>query len=210
MKTTGEHAGQASELLTAAVRYAEERHWDVVPGTWMEDDSGVPRCSCGDAGCAAPGAHPGRDWPGASGASGTAVRRMWAGRPRAAVVLPTGRSFDVVDVPESAGCLALVRLERGGTEPGPVAAAPDGRMYFFVLPGAAAKTPVLLRKLGYAPASLDLVVRGEGAWTAAPPTRFGVGGAVRWVRSPGGAHAWLPEMEGVLGALAYACACGRR
>lgn len=27
---------RAEPLLDAAVRYAEERHWDVCPGTWLE------------------------------------------------------------------------------------------------------------------------------------------------------------------------------
>ncbi|MDV9202652.1 DNA primase, partial [Streptomyces sp. Wh19] len=48
---------RGEQLLDAAVRYAEERHWDVCPGTWLEA-AGTERCSCGAAGCAAPGAHP--------------------------------------------------------------------------------------------------------------------------------------------------------
>jgi hypothetical protein len=47
-------------LLETAVRYAEERHWDVFPGTWLEAADGVQLCSCGDTACPAPGAHPAR------------------------------------------------------------------------------------------------------------------------------------------------------
>ena len=36
-----------------------------------------------------------------------------------AVQLLTGQAFDVLDVPEPAGCQALVRLERMGIRPGP-------------------------------------------------------------------------------------------
>ena len=53
---------------------------------------------------------------------------------------------------------------------GPVTCTPDRRMLFFVLPGAAAKVPDLVRKLGWPPASLDLVARGEGAtWSRRRP-----------------------------------------
>lgn len=200
---------QSEELLSAALRYAEDRHWDVVPGTWLEteDGAGAPRCSCGDAECHAPGAHPARrDWKAAATASATTVRRMWAKHPRAAVLLPTGRAFDVVDVAESAGCLALARLERERTELGPVAAAPDRRMYFFVLPGATAKVIEGLHTLGYASsASLDLAVRGEGDWAAAPPTRFGTSGSVQWMRRPTVSNAWLPDVDDLISTLAYAC-----
>lgn len=200
---------QSGELLSAALQYAELRHWDVVPGTWMEtgDEAGAQRCSCGDPACHAPGAHPARrDWKAAATASATTLRRMWAEHPRAAVLLPTGRTFDVVDVTENSGCLALARLAGERTEPGPVAAAPDRRMYFFVRPGATAKVIDGLHALGYASsASLDLAVRGEGDWAAAPPTRFGTAGPVQWVRRPSAPDAWLPDVEDLIGTLAYAC-----
>ncbi len=199
---------QSEEVLSAALRYAEERHWEVVPGTWLEtDETGAPRCSCGDAECHAPGAHPARrDWKAAATASATTLRRLWAKHPRAAVLLPTGRAFDVVDAAEGAGCLALARLEREGRRPGPVAATPDRRMYFFVLPGATAKVIDRLHALGYASsASLDLAVRGEGDWAAAPPTRFGLSGSAQWVRRPTVSCAWLPDVDDLIGTLAYAC-----
>ena len=41
---------RGESLLDTAVRYAEERHWDVFPGTWLEAVDGVQRCSCGDTG----------------------------------------------------------------------------------------------------------------------------------------------------------------
>lgn len=201
--------GQSEELLSAALRYAEGRHWDVVPGTWMETDdgTGAQRCSCGDAACHAPGAHPARrDWKAAATASATTLRRMWSKHPGAAVLLPTGRAFDVVDIAEGAGCLALARLERERRELGPVAAAPDRRMYFFVLPGATAKVIDGLHALGYASsAALDLAVRGEGDWAAAPPTRFGTSGSVQWLRRPTVSDPWLPDVTDLISTLAYAC-----
>ena len=82
---------------------------------------------------------------------------------------------------------------------------PYRRMHFFVLPGGAAKLPGLVRGLGWAPATLDLVALGEGAYVAAPPTRFGSRGAVQWARRPTPANRWLPDVEELVSSLAYAC-----
>ncbi|MFD0338448.1 bifunctional DNA primase/polymerase [Streptomyces sp. NPDC127117] len=198
---------RGEQLLDAAVRYAEERHWDVCPGTWLEAAEGTERCSCGDTGCAAPGAHPaGPDWAGQATGSGAAARRMWSRHPKASILLPTGRSFDAIDVPESAGFLALARMERMGLPLGPVTCSPDRRMFFFVLPGAAAKSDGLVRKLGWRAAAIDLVARGEGHYVTGPPTRVGERGAVQWARRPTPANRWLPDAEELISPLAYACA----
>ncbi|WP_281727987.1 bifunctional DNA primase/polymerase [Streptomyces sp. RKND-216] len=200
-------APQPAPTAEYAARYAEERHWDVFPGTWLErvDGSPVPRCSCGDTRCEAPGAHPldGR-WSGDATGSATAARRMWAKVPHASVLLPTGRTFDAVDVPETAGCLALARMERLALPLGPVASTPDGRMLFLVLPGAAKKVPALVRGLGWSPGALDLATRGEGGWIAAPPTRMGTKGSVQWACAPTAANRWLPDVEEIVAPLAYA------
>ncbi|MGW2821414.1 bifunctional DNA primase/polymerase [Streptomyces sp. NPDC001443] len=197
---------RGESLLETAVRYAEERHWDVVPGTWLEAVAGMERCSCGRAGCGAPGAHPAReDWATQATGSATVVRRMWQWQPTASILLPTGRTFDAISVPETAGFLALARMERMRLPLGPVTSAPDRRMYFFVLPGACAKVPELVRRLGWSPASLDLAALGEGAYVAGPPTRFGSRGAVQWACRPTPANQWLPDAEELISPLAYAC-----
>lgn len=197
---------RGEQLLDAAVRYTEERHWDVFPGTWLEAVGGVERCSCAEAGCASPGAHPTRtDWAGRSTGSGAAARRMWSEYPTASVLLPTGRTFDAIDVPESAGFLALARMERMNLPLGPVTCTPDRRMLFFVLPGAAAKVDDLVRKLGWSAAAIDLSGRGDGDYVAAPPTRIGGRGAVQWARRPTPANRWLPDAGEVICPLAYAC-----
>lgn len=193
-------------LQDAAVRYAEERHWDVLPGAWLEPVAGVDQCSCGAADCPAPGAHPTRaDWADQATGSPVVARRMWSRAPRASILLPTGRTFDALDVPETAGCLALARMERLGVELGPVTSTPGRRMLFFVLPGAAAKIPHLVRNQGWPPASIDLVARGEGDYVVAPPTRVGRHGAVQWARRPTAANRWLPDAEELVSVLAYAC-----
>ncbi|MFF8607760.1 bifunctional DNA primase/polymerase [Streptomyces sp. NPDC015346] len=197
---------RGEQLLDCAVRYAEERHWDVFPGTWLEAVEGRERCSCGVESCATPGAHPARpDWSTQATGSAVGARRMWSKQPKASILLPTGRTFDAIDVPESAGFLALARMERMELTLGPVTCAPDRRMFFFVLPGAATKVPDLVRKLGWAPASIDLITRGEGHYVAAPPTRVGGQGAVQWARRPTPANRWLPDAEELISPLAYAC-----
>ncbi|MFE9610248.1 bifunctional DNA primase/polymerase [Streptomyces sp. NPDC006012] len=197
---------RGESLLENAVRYAEERHWDVVPGTWLEAADGEQHCSCGDAVCAAPGAHPGRaDWATLATGSATVVRRMWQRQPTASILLPTGRTFDALSVPESAGFLALARMERMKLTLGPVTRTPDRRMNFFVLPGASLKLAELVRNLGWSLGSLDLVALGEGAYVAAPPTRFGPQGAVQWACRPTAANRWLPDVEELISPMAYAC-----
>ncbi|ARF74402.1 bifunctional DNA primase/polymerase [Streptomyces sp. NPDC012600] len=198
---------RGEQLLDAAVRYAEERHWDVFPGTWLEAVEGTERCSCGDAACALPGAHADRpDWAGQATGSGAAARRMWSKQPRASVLLPTGRTFDALDVPEAAGFLALARMERMDLTLGPVTCTPDRRMLFFVLPGAAAKSAELVRTLGWNAEAIDLAGRGEGHYIAAPPTRVGGRGAVQWARKPTTVNRWLPDVDELISPLAYACA----
>ncbi|SEQ28338.1 Bifunctional DNA primase/polymerase, N-terminal [Streptomyces radiopugnans] len=209
---TGRHGGAPSgpgpqsPMVEHAVRYTREQLWDVFPGAWLETAGGIPRCSCGAANCGAPGAHPMRpDWAAQATGGATAVRRMWADRPHASVLLPTGRAFDAIEVPETTGCLALARMERMGLASGPVTGTPDGRMLFFVLPGGAARLPDLVRGLGWSPSGVDMTARGDGDWVAAPPTRVGARGAVLWVRQPEDAGHRLPDIEEIVRPLAYAC-----
>ncbi|WP_329039935.1 bifunctional DNA primase/polymerase [Streptomyces sp. NBC_00178] len=197
---------RGEQLLEAAAWYAQERHWDVFPGTWLEPVGATERCSCGDAGCGAPGAHPTRaDWAGQATGSAAAARRMWARQPGSSVLLPAGRTFDALDVPEAAGFLALARMERMELTLGPVTRTPDRRMLFLVLPGGAAKAPELVRQLGWDARGVGLVGRGEGEYIAGPPTRT-ARGVVQWARRPSRANMWLPEAEELISPLAYACA----
>ncbi|MFB6893973.1 bifunctional DNA primase/polymerase [Kitasatospora sp. NPDC056327] len=208
----GSDAGPPA-LLVEAVGYAETRHWEVAPGAWLIDGDGSARCSCGERRCALPGAHPiDTDWARRACAGPGAVRHWWTERPEASILLPTGRSFDVLDVPEVAGCLALARMERMGLQLGPVAVVPAApgrsgrRLHFLVLPGVAARLPEMLRRLGWQPGRLDLVARGEGDWTVAPPSRVGPGGFAQWARSPSAFNRWLPDAAELVSPLAYACA----
>lgn len=196
----------SGELLSAAVEYAREWRWDVFPGTWLEDAAGTARCSCGSTGCAAPGGHPSSmNWGADATHEVDAVRRMWSEESLASVLMPTGRSFDALDVPEVAGCLALARMERMDLPLGPVLCTPTRRLVFLVLPGTGAGVPDGLRRLGWPAGSLDLVIRGGGDYVVAPPTRTIGAGCVRWAREPSEANRALPDAGELLGPLAYAC-----
>ncbi|MFI2611947.1 bifunctional DNA primase/polymerase [Kitasatospora sp. NPDC018619] len=180
----------------AAAEYTGRWGWAVVTGDPAAGATGPVRCPCGSPRCAAPGLHPS---PGGAG-------RLRATRAEGSVLFPTGRDFDVLDVPEQAGLQALVRLERMGTQVGPVLAAPTGRLQFLVAAGTARRLPDLLYRMGWDDAELDLTCHGEGGYVAAPPTVLGGLGPVRWLRRPTRDNAGCPpEARLLLGTLAYAC-----
>jgi len=103
--------------------------WPVVPGAFAEDG----RCSCGDRHCPEPGWHALADasWLAAT-SDPERVRDRWRTHPEAAIVLPVGWCFDLLDVPERGGREALGRLEMMGHEPPPVIATVAGRLLFLV------------------------------------------------------------------------------
>ncbi|MQS14174.1 DNA primase [Streptomyces kaniharaensis] len=180
----------------AAAEYTGRWGWAVVVGGPAGTGSATAPCHCGSARCAAPGLHP---VPGGRGAGRTADAE-------GSVLFPTGRAFDVLDVPEQAGLQALVRLERMGTQVGPVLATPTGRLQFLVAAGTARRLPDLLYRMGWDDAALDLTCHGEGGYVAAPPTVLAGLGPVRWLRRPTRDNAGCPpEARLLLGTLAYAC-----
>ncbi|MEV5736350.1 bifunctional DNA primase/polymerase [Streptomyces sp. NPDC003280] len=193
--------GRSSDC-TAVAEFTGLWGWDVVPGARAASGA----CSCGRTGCPAPGAHPLEFAPPVpAGATLGEVSRAWADFPGAAVMLPVGRAFDVIEVAEAAGRRALVRLERMGLPLGPVTATPEGRAHFFVAPGAAADLPRLLYRLGWDdPSALDLRGLGAGAHVTAPPSDRGGLGPVRWLRPPAlDSASRLPAARLLLGTLAY-------
>jgi Bifunctional DNA primase/polymerase, N-terminal len=194
------HAAVCSNVAEYVGRYG----WSVVPGARAARGGGA--CSCGRPGCPQPGAHPlpsAEEIP--AGTPSAQAAAAWAGQPGAAVLLPTGRSFDVLDVAESAGHRALARLERMGLRLGPVLLTPAGRAQFFVAPGAAAELPHLLYRMGWDDALLDLRCLGPGGHVTAPPSDLSGLGPVRWLREPLPAVAQPPEARLLLGTLAYVC-----
>ncbi|MFC9912051.1 bifunctional DNA primase/polymerase [Streptomyces sp. NPDC127197] len=192
--------GRSSEC-TAVAEYTGLWGWDVVPGARAA--AGV--CSCGRPECRAPGAHPldfASEVP--AGATLDAVTEAWAEVPGAAVMLPVGRAFDVIEVAEPVGRRSLVRLERMGLPLGPVTATPDGRAHFLVAPGSASQLPALLYRMGWDDPSLDLRGLGPGTYITAPPSDRAGLGPVRWLRPPDLDSATKPPAARLLlGTLAY-------
>jgi hypothetical protein len=202
---TGARRRSHSSACAVVAEYAGLCGWSVVPGARVA--RGGAACSCGDGRCAAPGAHPlpfAEEIPAGTGMEQAA--RAWARVPGASVLLPTGRSFDVIEVSETSGHRALVRLERMGLGLGPVLLTPAGRAQFFVAPGAAAALPHLLYRMGWDDALLDLRCLGPGDHVTAPPSDAGGLGPVRWLREPlPDSVPQPPEARLLLGTLAYVC-----
>lgn len=200
-RTGARRRGRMSEC-TAVAEFTGLWGWAVVPGARAASGS----CSCGDTRCTAPGAHPLRfagELP--AGATLDEVTRAWGEFPGAAAMLPAGRTFDILEVSESAGRRALIRLERMGLPLGPVISTPDRRAWFFVAPGAAAELPSLLYRMGWDDADLDLRGLGHGDFITAPPSDRAGLGPVRWLRAPAlDSASNPPQARLVLGALAYA------
>ncbi|MDK1475091.1 bifunctional DNA primase/polymerase [Streptomyces sp. 549] len=191
---------------TAVAEYTGLWGWDVVPGARAVSGGSTP-CSCGCPVCPAPGAHPldaTIEVP--AGATLDEAVDTWAQVPGAALLLPVGRSFDVLEVPEQVGRRALVRLERMGLPLGPVAVTPHGRAWFLVAPGASTELPRLLYRMGWDDATLDLRCLGPGDHITAPPSDLGGLGPVRWLRPPTlEAAGRPPQARLLLGTLAYVC-----
>ncbi len=191
---------------TAVAEYTGLWGWSVVPGARASRGSGGRvECSCGAARCAAPGAHPldpSLEVP--AGATLDEAVAAWRGVPGASLLLPTGRGFDVLEVPAAAGRRALARLERMGLPLGPVAVAPHERAWFFVAPGAAEVLPRLLYRMGWDDTELDLRCLGAGDHITAPPSDLGGLGPVTWLRPPTLERAGRPpHARLLLGTLAY-------
>ncbi|MFG2297279.1 bifunctional DNA primase/polymerase [Streptomyces sp. NPDC048603] len=203
-RTGARRRGRVPEC-TVVAEYTGLWGWDAVPGARA---AGPARdCSCGDAGCPAPGAHPLPCAPLVpAGATLDEATEAWADYPGASVLLPVGRTFDLIDVAEEAGRRALVRLERMGLPLGPVTVTPDGRAQFFVAPGAAAGLPQLLYRMGWDDAGLDLRALGAGSHLTAPPSDHAGLGPVGWLRPPTLDTAGRPpQARLLLGTLAYIC-----
>ncbi|MFI6208812.1 bifunctional DNA primase/polymerase [Streptomyces sp. NPDC051041] len=193
--------GRSSEC-TAVAEFTGLWGWDVVPGA----RAAAGACSCGRPDCRAPGAHPlgfAPEIP--AGATLDEVAEAWGEVPGASVMLPVGRTFDVIEVAEPAGRRALPRLERMGLPLGPVTVTPEGRAHFFVAPGAAAELPRLLYRMGWDdPSALDLRGLGPGAHITVPPSDRAGLGPVRWLRPPALDSATRPPAARLLlGTLAY-------
>ncbi|WP_377271826.1 bifunctional DNA primase/polymerase [Peterkaempfera sp. SMS 1(5)a] len=165
------------------------------------------RCSCDRVGCPAPARHPvSFAWQSQATTDSEQIARWLARDPQANFVAATGRTHDVLDVPEEAGRIALERLLDQDAA-GPVAAG-DGRYLFFA---ATRGTP--LDEDEWWPCELDshpdtleehpgLRWHCRGSYVLLPPSVLPDDSVIRWVRGP--EHP-LPDPLRVLDVLTDAC-----
>ncbi|RNL84462.1 bifunctional DNA primase/polymerase [Halostreptopolyspora alba] len=200
----------AGGMLDAALGYAA-LGWPVCRGV---EPGGVGRaCVCDRMGCPDPAAHPvSAAWALEATTASETIRRWWSESPAANVILPTGRVFDVFDVPAEAGVMALARMDRSGVQVGPVATV-DGRRYLFFV---ATRSPADEDEwwschLDCVPDTLSetpgLRWHCRDSYVVAPPSRLPSGNGVGWIRSPhsGERGAALPDPIVVLDVLADTC-----
>jgi len=178
-------------LRRAALRYAAHG-WVVAPGACFTGH----RFDCGRPGCPIMGGHPAiESWEDDATTDPAQVAHWWRRRPYT-VLLATGWTFDVLEVPAALGLrvLGTTRLRAGVLGPewaearGPVAVTPDERWMFLVRPGAELRSELDER--------LDVVRHGRGSWIPAAPSRT-PGGPVRWAVSPERVHWRLPDADAV-------------
>jgi hypothetical protein len=167
-------------------------------------------CSCDRVGCPAPGAHPvSPTWQMQATVDSAAIAEWWETRPEANVILVTGRVFDVLDVPAVAGANALARMATAEVESGPVAVQGADRMLFFVVTRGSPADEDEWWSCGL-DSSPDMFTQTEAlrwhcrdSFVLAPPSRYGNGQDVRWVRHPAGQP--LPDALRLLEFLVDAC-----
>ncbi len=189
--------------------------WTVCPGAHPSnglDGIGMQEpgraCSCDRVGCPAPGAHPvSPTWQMQATIDSAEIAEWWETRPEANVILVTGRVFDVLDVPALAGANALARMAAAEAETGPVAVQGADRMLFFVATRGAPADENEWWSCGL-DSSPDMQTEAlrwhcRDSYVLAPPSRYGNGQDVRWVRQPAGQP--LPDALRLLEFLVDAC-----
>ncbi|MFH9401622.1 bifunctional DNA primase/polymerase [Streptomyces sp. NPDC017638] len=191
--------GGRPELIGAALTFATEWQWPVLPGV-APDPQGRARCACPDPECTVPGAHPFDPGLLAATTDARMVRWWWTDRPDAPIILATGdRAPCAVSLPALAASRALALLDRRGMRLGPVIASPT-RWSLLVKPYSMEQLGELLYAKDFVPGSLRF--HGTGGYIALPPSETGQG-AVRWERAPlpGSAAPWVPDVEAVVDAV---------
>ncbi|WP_285729610.1 bifunctional DNA primase/polymerase [Nocardiopsis sp. ATB16-24] len=196
----------AGGMLEAALSYAE-LGWPVARGTSPGQDRA---CSCDRMGCPDPAAHPvTMAWGMEASTDADTIRRWWTAAPDANIILPTGRVFDVFDVPREAGVMALARMDRSGVPAGPVAAIEASRYLFFV----ATRSPVDEDEwwschLDCVPESVEempgLRWHCRDSFVLGAPSLLPSGRRGTWIRPPrdtGGGTVHLPDPIAVLSIL---------
>jgi hypothetical protein len=196
-------------LLNAALTYADQWKWRVVPGVGYDRRGtrwagGAAACACLRPNCPVPGAHPLDPGLLAATRDPRMVSWWWTSHPDAPIVLATGDQVSAVSLPAAAGALALDAIEKQGFRLGPVVATPT-RHLFLVAPYSFPELGELLDSQDWVPTSLRY--HGDGGYVALPPYSTGTG-ELRWVREPvvepGEYAPWLPRVGTLVDALVRA------
>ncbi len=170
-----------TELRAEAIGFAWHG-WPVVPGTFPEGSEWVGR-----PGAPQDGPVPVHDdWARLAGSDPAHTAALWSGPPFT-LLLATGITFDVLDVPAELGRGTAARLRTAGI-PVPIAATPAGRWFFPVLAGGVPHPG--LRE------DADVVLRGAGDWVPLPPSPF-VPGVVHWRVKPEVCGWQVPRLDDV-------------
>jgi hypothetical protein len=186
---SGEAAAGARQ---AALAYAREFGWPVVPGVQARPEGPGTVCGCPrGADCPAPGAHPFDPQLLAATTDARMVGWWWETRPQAPILLATGgRAPCALTLPVPAGVWAVEELGRQGVRTGPVAAV-GSRLALLVRPYELAELGELLgTRYGSVPGALRF--HGPGGHLSLPPSLavgHGAPGnagqlATRWLRPP--------------------------
>ena len=133
------------------------------------------------------------DWAAKATTDVGQIAEWWSGLPYS-ILLPTGLTFDVIEVPASIGRRATAALRAVGV-PVPIAATPTGEWLFPVLPGEPLR-PDLAGRPG-------MVLHGRGSFLAAPPSTFPQG-SIHWRVRPAACGWRLPDPYSVQDAMAEA------
>jgi hypothetical protein len=132
------------------------------------------------------------------------VEALWSARPGAPIVLPCGRSFDVVNLTPLFGRRVLEQLWSTGPGSGPVAVH-RGRVLLLAAPGTARRLPALLDWEEWAGAVPPMLCHGAGDAVTVPPLHDDPAvpprddaALSRWVVAPDTRHPWLPGPDVLL------------
>lgn len=190
-----------------------ERGWRVAPGHYVSLPGRHRRggrhrppegmCSCRDARCVRPGAHPlSPTWAADATYDLTLIEQLWYGSQPWNVILPTGDLFDVWRMPLDIATVVLADLREKRRTIGPVAHTPRGEWLVFTR-ARLGEEPVR------PPAGMPYTYHGAGDYVMAPPSQLD-GATIRWWRPPTPMSPRLPRWEPVLEALDRAVACRGR
>ncbi|MBV9022506.1 MAG: bifunctional DNA primase/polymerase [Streptomycetaceae bacterium] len=208
-----------SALRSAALAYAEQWRWPVLPGAGCDNtttdhekgqvddpDTGeVDRaCACPRPDCAVPGGHPHDPGLLAATTDPRMVGWWWTNRPDAPVILATGDPVSAISLPSTAGARAIATLEEMGVRLGPVVATPT-RCLLLVAPYSFEELGELLDQHDWVPSSLHY--HSRGGYVVLPPSRIAAG-QVSWARAPqpgpDGVAPWLPQIGVIVDTLVEA------